>query len=628
MLEKLNGSVRIDVLSPAERALLRALEQAGAAGEEPIPASAAWANLVVAARNPGTRRMLLQALAYRGLVEVSGRMVDPDRSRVRIVGEKDAWRLLEEAERRIAEIEGDPEAREWGYIVSAKARGFRAGSLREFAGKMRHLLEVAREALRAGDRLMALRLLRTVLDTVDYVREEVLERHVRAAASEARRLMRELRGKAERIGELVEALEDAIERLAGRRVRVEVSVEQALREAEKVYREVAGLEMSEAELEAGVQKLWEEARRQSPRDPGRRLPFYVQGMGPVYHFNYKFWLLVDRLSRLGLVEADHSGVRVGGSLGRVEERLAGLVEEARRLLEEAADVRRRAERLAGKLEKLGVRGARPEAIILPGVELPEKVDVGEAEQLISLLRSRMEEARKPLVELEGRVDRLSTLLEEVEKLEREARAWHGSIAEKAARTREAGHPLARRLESIASDLKLAIDQAQAVRGKAFELLSSTSNTLEALENAVRIMESAKLLLSDSLDRAKRLYAEAEEEAARIAETLRLEAEALAQALSKAGETPPQPPKTADPFRALAELASYISRLHQLVLKAEVMGGEELEAYMAIVHARSRRGELLMREAVRIVAEKLGVDEAKAKRIIISLIERDIIEPKL
>jgi hypothetical protein len=96
MLEKLNGSVRIDVLSPAERALLRALEQAGAAGEEPIPASAAWANLVVAARNPGTRRMLLQALAYRGLVEVSGRRVDPDRSKVRIVSEKDAWRLLEE----------------------------------------------------------------------------------------------------------------------------------------------------------------------------------------------------------------------------------------------------------------------------------------------------------------------------------------------------------------------------------------------------------------------------------------------------------------------------------------------------------------------------------------------------
>ncbi|WP_153801429.1 hypothetical protein [Hyperthermus butylicus] len=631
MVEKNNGTVRIDVLSPAEKAVLTALEQAGARSEEGIPAGAAWSLLVVAARNPGTKRMLLQSLLYRGLIEVvgGGKRIDPDRARIRLVdSDEDIARLVERATALLDRLASDPEALAWGYTVSAKARGYRAGSLEAFIEKMRGLLDTASEALRAGEKLMALRLLRTVIDVAEYVAEEVVGKHVKPAAETARRLRNELIRAIEEARELRERSEKALARLLGRNVTLEIEELAKLEEALKMFEEVEGLRLSEEELDTRIAELWEEARRQSPRDPGRRLPFYVQGLGPVIHFNYKLWLLAEKLREIGIAEIGDDGVRLGPLPSRVLQSLEALVEEARRITEEMADVRRRAERLAEMLKSLGVEPPRPEAIVLRGLEAPEKLTVDDALQLLRAARERVEEARRPIVELEERTRKLLELMEQLDSLTREAGTWLEGLRKASEDAKWAGHGLASRLAETAEDLELALGQAESLRAKALEALSVSPSIGEAVEAALKLVESAVVMLRDSIDRGRRIYSDVEREAERIRQALEAEAEALREALARTGVAVPEKPREADTFDAIRRLSAYIEELQSIALNAGALTSRELDAYKAIALERRRRGELLLREAVEIVAERLSLPREEAKKIIISLIEREILEPKL
>ncbi|BES81854.1 hypothetical protein [Pyrodictium abyssi] len=628
-LDKTNGTVRIDTLSPMERSVLRALEQLGARSQE-VPASRVWELLVMEARNPGTRRMLLQALVHRGLVSAAAsRRVDPERSRLRLRdGEEAAWQLIREARSLLREVEEDPEARAWGLVVSAKARDYRAGSLEEFARKMSSLLDTAEEALKAGNVLMALRLARTVLDTVEYVRDEVLRGHVKPAAAEARRLRGLLEEYAERIEEARHAAEKMLEQLTGRPVKLRVEGLERLQEAVRAIEEVEELRLSEKQLEEEVQRLWEEARRRYPRDPGRHLPFYVGGSGPALHFNYKLWLIARRLEELGLARLGESGLEEGDWLRRTIQALEALASEARRLLEESAGLRRRAERLAERLRRLGVEAPAPQSIVLQGLSAPEELGLDEAEQLLQEARRQLEEGRRPLLELEEQVDRLLGELEQLEELAAEAESWIHGLEEAARHAREAGLPVGQRLREALEDLALALDQAQAMKGKARAVLQQPGRLLDALRDARSLVESALTLLRDSLERSKRIHAEAVAEAERQRQALEAEAQALREALERARAGAPQPPRSSDPFAAVAGLHEYMEKLRRMAAEAGVLSQTELEAYKVVALERRRRGELLLREAAELVAERLGIGPEEARRILISLIEKEVLEPRL
>ena len=633
-LEKRNGSVYIDVLSPFEKAVIRVLEQLDARNRE-VQASQIWENLVIAARNPGTRRMVLQSLLYRGVVSTasgSARRIDADRTRLRLTdGEEDAWRLIEEARQVLEEIAQNPATRAWGLIVSAKARDYRAGSLEAFVEKMRALLGTAVEALRAGNRLMSLRLARLVYDTALYVRDEVLAAHVARAADDARRLRAELEKTAKRVGELVEALSGQLESLLGRRVRIRTELPVVLEKALEKWEMIEGLHIGEEELERRVARLWEEAKRRHPRDPGRYTPFYVNGLGPVIRYNYKLYLLYEELEKLGLISLDENGARMNKSVEGLIARLEALLESTRRILEDTAETRRLAEKLSEKLEKLGVR-IPPEKLSLLGFEAPgdrEELGVEELEQLVRALRRSLEDARRPLIELDEQVTRL---LEELAGLEDNlvaARSWYNALTRIHGEASRASIPQAIMLEETMKDIESAIAQAEAMKNKALETMRAHSNNLlEAVRAARSLVESARTILRDSLDRGQRVLREVENEAKRVLASLEAEAQALEEAIRAIGREPPSAARSGDVFETIILLRDHLEKLRKIIEEAGILGPEELRAYREIVMERRSRGELLFREAAQIVAERLGVGLDDAKKIILGLIEKGVLEPRI
>ena len=113
------------------------------------------------------------------------------------------------------------------------------------------------------------------------------------------------------------------------------------------------------------------------------------------------------------------------------------------------------------------------------------------------------------------------------------------------------------------------------------------------------------------------------------EALRAEAEALREALEAAGVEAPEPPAAAGSvYRQVAAMRGYVEELQRLLEEAGVLRGRELEAYRLVALERRRRGELLLREAAELVAEKLGIGYVEARKLLLSLIERGVLEPRL
>ncbi|MET1128532.1 MAG: hypothetical protein ABWW70_04365 [Thermoproteota archaeon] len=636
MLAKQNGSVRIDVLSPQEKAVLRALEQLGARSNE-VPASAVWDVLVVEARNPGTQRMLLQSLLYRGVISAGeARRIDPEKSRLRVtLSTEYARQLIEKTKSMLRSIEDDADVIRWGYIVSAKAKDFRAGRLADFVKKARYLVSTAEEAMKAGDLLLALRLARTAYDVTSYVADEVVRSHVMPAVEKARTIRSKLLETIKTAKELLESAERVIRNLApGSSLRLKYSKLSLLENALKLFEEIENLELTEDELEDIVKGMWNEARRQSPRDPGRRLPFYIGGLGPRVHFNYKLWLLIDGLSKLGLAKLSESEMDYESALASVLEGVEGLLEKLRQAAERVAELRRLAEDVSAKLSSLGVGGVRVKFVkpSLAGIAESGELELEEVSNIVSRVLADIETQRRPLLELSYVIEGVEEALSRLEEAEKGARSWKeiaASYAEKASRVSPQAEKVLRQIEA---DLGLALDQAAATRAKALQLVKSTGGNVEGLLQAVqqaeKLLESSLVILRDSTERAKREIARIRQEAEERVRLLQAEAEALRALLAKHGADVKAPEKPEEPFEAIKSARKAIEDMKRLALKMSILSTLEVEAYSTVTVERSRRGGLLFTEAVRLVAEKLHIDEVKARKILLGLIERGVLEPRL
>lgn len=611
MLERLNGEMKIDTLSPMEASVLEAIRQAG--GERDwVQGRQVWRCLVDATTNPGTRRMLLQLLVYRGLVEAQGRRIDPDKTRLRIRQPREIRDRIRELREELEELAGDPDAA-WAYIVSAKLRGYRAGCLRGLVEKASTLLDAAEEALTAGNMLMAARLVRTVEDLVEYYREDIVERLVKPAAETARSLAARLREALEELEELRGAVEElASSYVFEEPVTVRVEAVEALKEAIKAIGEVEALELSEEELEARVAAMWRKALAKNPREPGRETPFYIGGLGPKILYNYKLWLLYEKLRGMGVVE-DYGSTSPGGMAAAAAERLKTIASTLQSCIEQYNQLAADLHAIASRLASLGIEAGGVET--RPPRLKPSSTILGldELEKSINEWRRRLDEATAGIRALREALARLEKAVERVRsaasRLEEEAEE-----AERLAGEAECTSPLL---------AKTLMEEATAARERAEKALDSLSLAgisldVDSVSSAASRLEGLASELEQAVAGLRARVREAEKRVREEYEKMRLEYSALAAAI---GYREP-PPSDA------CRLAAGLEELRRRVMEAGILTREEVEAYMALQEAKKTMGDLLLSTASRIIAEKLGWKPEEARRRLISLIEKGIIEPRL
>ncbi len=602
MLEKLNGELRIDVLSPYERTVLKALEQLGARSEW-VQASNIWDLVVVAARNPGTKKMILQLLAYRGLIETSSKRIDAEKTRVRIVSLEQAKRKILELRERIERLKASYVVRSWGYIVSAKARDYRAGSILGLLKKLETILARAEDAF-STNQMMGFRLVRLVSDMLDYVETELYERMKRASekAVKLRSLVESMYNGLEERRKLAEDLLSKYV-AAEKHVAISINVIDKLRHALEELGKIVDMELEEKEVVEIVQKVWEKALRRSAREPGRHMPFYIAGDGPKYEFNLKLWLIHSMLREQGIIDGGVEDPRPSYTVTSVVERLDRIVETVASSVEEF-----------GKLvRELSSRGLKT-SIEIPKAPSKPVLTLEEAEGLVEewrrKLSERLAEASR-LVEVAARLEKLQKMLT---KLRLEIRTNLDSSRRLYDEVVEADIPLiARRLEGVIKRMEELLERVEHTL-KLVEDVELENIDIATLEEFEGIANTARVEAEKLVEEARRVKRDVELEK----ERLKVEVEALARILGLRGIE----------AKGLVDLRKLQLRLVEDIVKKALLEHSEIQAYLTIIRAKREKGELRFSEAARLLARELNIDTKAARKLLLTLIDRELIEPRI
>ena len=617
MLERVNGEYRIDVLSPQEKLVLRILEHLGAKHEQ-VPLSQVWDLVVNAAQNPGTKKMIVQALAYRGLIDTtSTRRVD-DKTKVRLVSKEEIVELLEKLKRELVGLEADMETLNWGYIVAAKARDYRVGTILGFIEKMRSLLSVAEEAYKAGNLLMTARLTRIVWDALHYYREDIIEGHVKPVITIVRETKKKLYEALEQLGELRRELEATLnEYVVAGKVEVVLPILEVIQKLLDYINEVEMLKFDEKELEERVARIWREASRKAPREPGRRTPFYIGGLGPKLHFNYKLWLIVEYAKKLGFDVKLENGQLVVVDVEKVVEKVTKIIDTVRSRVESFTASLAKVKKLAKTLaEKYGVAAG----VVDKGfarIEASGKASLDEVMQLVEKWRNSVENSERILWRLEDKLNNLLKRLEARYAIEKEVKKLLKQAHELLDKVEMLG--LAGEAETLKAAIDFAVDslrESENLLKKVSELVNSNH---EGLEKSVDVAESSLAILRDSKSKLENTIKSCVDSMQREIERLRMEYNALASLLKEKVDVVPL---------GLCELIEGVERLRRKVVEAGVLGETELNVYLTLIELKKMRGEMLFSEAAKNVATKLDIDAQKAKRYLLRLIEKGVVEPKI
>ena len=618
MLERVNGEYRIDVLSPQEKLVLKVLEYLGAK-HEPVSLSQVWDLLVNAAQNPGTKKMIVQALAYRGLIDASSTRRVDDKTKVRLVSKDEIIELLEKLRRELANLEVDIETLNWGYIVAAKARDYRVGTAKGFVEKMRSLLSVAEEAYRAGNLLMAARLARIVRDSLQYYREDIIENHVKPVTKIVRETKKKLYSALEQLRELREELEEILnEYVVAGKIEVVSPILEAIQQLLNYINEVEMVRFSEKELEEKVARMWREASKKAPREPGREVPFYISRLGPRLHFNYKLWLIVEYAKKLGFDVKLENEQLVVVDVEKVVEKMVKVIDTVRSKVEDFATSLAKVKKLAKTLaEKYGITIGIADREFVK-IKASGKVDLDNAMQLVEKWRNEIENSERMLWRLE---DRLSSLLKRLEAkcdVEKEIKELLKRARNLLAEAEMLG------LVGEVKALKAAIDFAVDSLKESENLLKSVSRLISSgsyreLEKGLDVVESSLVVLRDSKSKLENTIRSCTLSIQREVERLRIEYGALARLLEE---------KVDVTSLSLYELVEGVEKLRRRVVEIGVLGETELKIYLTLIELKKMRGEMLLSEAAKNVAVKLGVSVQEAKRYLLRLIEKGIVEPKI
>jgi len=642
-----NGEVVPDILSPYEQRIIDILSKVfeGEAPEEVLKEFF----IVMSPNADRTWETIMNALEARAII-CRGSAIEIEKLGIKpSIGGKSIVVLLASPERAkavvsewrkhiLSIIERDRElATRFGYVVSSKERrwsGFTVSKLFDIA---RNYMETALKVL-DFDIQQGLRLAKLALDIIDYYESDLRPLIVKSEEI-VRRLRYEISHAVNNISERLKMLEDLLTSyISVEKVAIRFDVVNELNKALKVIDDVINKTFSEDELSQGLTELWGKYR-------GKDFPFYFRGRGPLYLYNYKLWILHERLRNL--VDIASQGLALKPEIGMVIDRLESLVNHVKSAIEQARSVAADRDALMRKLASSEILAPLSDSVhVIELTRLSVKdIEASSIEELervmrniVATWRSHTETIASKLGDLLKSIDAVVSLEEE---LTNRAKHLHNEVARYKLLIDSCGHiydsapHCYREIEKIGEIVNVALEKLKRIRDAIVQEKPLTIDELRKVVLGVKqnLEEIHRELMSYGLGECKRL----DNEVANSIDALVLRARSLVRLVSRnqnrgiieeverAIEKARRVGLNVEVCNVVSELNALLRKLRETVLGSGALSNEEIEVYVALMHIKNSRKSLRLSEAVEMLSQRLGIDRVEIKRRLLSLIEKDIVD---
>ena len=591
----------------------------------------------------------IRALICRGKLQDVKRMgidleldVDGDNVVVLLATPDRARRVVNEWYKRILSvIERDRElATKFGYIVSSKERRYNWLSISKFFDTVMHYIEMARKAL-DFDIQQGLRLARLALDMVEYYENE-LRPLIQESEKRVKRLKHEMVVTVNDIVERLKMLEELLSSyIFTEKISIDLLMVNELNEAIRLLDEIAEKRLNDEEVLKELDDLWKRHR-------GKEFPFYFRGQGPLYMFNYKLWLIHNRLRNV--VDIDSSGITIRQRFKDAVERIEKLVSYVKKAIEDAENVDADRETLVEKLRSSEILTSLAE--VIDRIEFtklkPMKFKVSTVDELERLVRdsisswhAHIRSIATKLTELQNAVDKVIALEEELARyaarLRHEVEKYKGLI-DGCGNVFEHAPQCYKEIELVGQIVNKVLDRLEKMRREYVDSNKTLSiddirkvvlSVSNELGEAMKELSSATLvgcehLAKETIDRVKTLAMQIkslstllqQRDVAKITEL-----EARLKDLSSVS-------LDSGVCSIIGDMYMQLKELRKRILESNALNSDEIEVYVALTEIKSGRGSLRFSEAVELISQRLGIERTKVKSILLSLISKDLIEAYL
>ncbi|NPA96735.1 MAG: hypothetical protein GXO32_03945 [Crenarchaeota archaeon] len=634
------STVDVTKLSPTEERILKILENVF----DGVAHADALRKFFVEASANSDRlwRAILSILELRGLVCVNsdGKCPDaPGKSYVVLLRGERARKCLESWLGEVEKVvSGIRELEPYGYVVTGKDRGYRAFTLSELASLLQELSSKARE-IASIDSATAVRIARLARELAEYSQNIILP-EVASARSVMEMLRSRIRDYAYSIEEELKNIRSLLESYVSLSpVSISLGLLEDLRKGLERISEIVTMAIPRDRFLEDIERLWRSSR-------GKSFPFHFAKLGPVYHFNYKLYLIHTELRKL--VEIDENGeLRPSRALEDARSRIEEIENYVKSAIEnvvrigstaDLAETLSRCETLRGLAEfAKGYTMAKIEVEPIAAASVSELHKV--VKRIVDEWVERVESDAKIVADLRR-------LAREVARLEREVVARCRSIEEKMKTVVDLLNTCPT-LFDYSTSCSEELDRVKELISHASEVISKLGSDASGI-HSLRDVRDRAASVRDTLSKViSELSEERLESCSKLLKEVERRIERLAANVLTLGELVSRLRiETSIPFKEICaearaaiarkdyssacELISKLSRAAEELRKLAIGGGllnhEELDVYTALEDVRSRvRGNLRLSEAIGILVERLNMPYEKVKRLVISLIDKGVLE---
>ena len=316
------GEWKLTPLTPIEKRIIKILKSEGGETTEDH-----LKEYFIVLAQSAHLQVILKILDDKGIIKY-----DDKKGKIKLIPPEIVRDRIEKLLNAVEEIlEKDKDLiKNFGVICSAKERDYRLAVMKDFFNIIKKYLDLANSSISVGEIEESLRYLKTAEDLLNIY--EDLRRYIENSSNIIKKILKEFEKNLDQLNSSTKTLEDLINKyIVKKQIKINLKKTSDLVEAKKIIDKEISKEYSLSEVENIIENEWS-------KNKGKNFIFYKDGTGPKYNFNFKFWKIVTLLYERGLLTEEGNKFVLSDLMHTLKKEIEDLCEKIREIVSNLTEV--------------------------------------------------------------------------------------------------------------------------------------------------------------------------------------------------------------------------------------------------------------------------------------------------